>query len=319
MRNRWKDAVLGVAVGDALGCPVQFLSREEISRKGMVTKMTGHGTYDMPAGSWTDDTSMTLAALDAMNQSGFDKAAIMEAFCRWYDDGEYTPFGFPYDMGGTCSRAIEAYERKKDPETCGQNEVFSNGNGSLMRIIPAVLLAYSEHGKKDEAIRMVEACSALTHAHLRSRMACGIYAFIVMNVLERGGRSLSECLTAGLSEAAEYYAKRPDAAGEMSHYQRIFQEDFKETEKSLIKSSGYVVDSLEAAVWCLFRTRTLEECLIEAVNLGEDTDTVAAIAGGIAGLYYGADAIPASWMEALKNTECILRICEEADRQRPIS
>ena len=134
----WPDGMMGLIVGDALGCPVQFMSREEIAGrgKGLVTGMESGGVYQMPEGTWTDDSSMALATLDSIRELGIvDLEDIMTRFIDWYEDGEYTPFGEAFDIGNTCSSAIENYERERNADTCGETTEYSNGNGSLMRII----------------------------------------------------------------------------------------------------------------------------------------------------------------------------------------
>ena len=149
-RNIWLDGVMGVVVGDALGCPVQFMSREEIADRphGPVAGMEGYGTYNMPVGTWTDDSSMALATLSSIIDKGeADPTDIMTRFIAWYEDGEYTPFGEAFDIGNTCSCAIERYEQERDPMTCGGTSVRSNGNGSLMRIMPACLYYYDKQQK----------------------------------------------------------------------------------------------------------------------------------------------------------------------------
>ncbi len=141
-RNYYLDAVMGVVVGDALGCPVQFLSREKIA-ENPVTGMRGYGTYKMPAGTWTDDGSMTLAILDSLQRChGYDLTDIMESFVRWDRKGEYTPFGEAFDQGITCTQGLRNYEHGVDVYSCGRSDPQSNGNGSLMRTAPICLYAY---------------------------------------------------------------------------------------------------------------------------------------------------------------------------------
>lgn len=291
---------MGVVVGDALGLPVQFSWREELE-KNPVTDMIGYRTFDMPAGSWSDDTSLTLAALSSINESGMvDSEDIMNRFVQWYDDGVYTPYGFAYDIGCTCEEAICRYIETKNHKECGCVGEFSNGNGSLMRIMPACLYVYenvkSSKITEEQGVELIHEVSALTHAHLRSKMACGIYYFMVKSILENQG-NLLERLQIGIDSAVTYYRKDIGNLVQMAYYHRLMHlDDFMDTPVDEIESSGYVVDSIEAAVWCLLTTNSLKDCLLKAVNLGRDTDTVAAIAGGLAGLYYGYDGIPSEWL-----------------------
>jgi len=157
---------------------------------------------------------------------------------------------------------------------------------------------------------MVHQVSALTHAHLRSQMACGIYYFLVKAVLNGEG-SLQERLQKGVDDAKAYYEKDVANLTELAHYGRLFDlESFRQVQEDQIRSSGYVVDSLESAVWGLLTTDTYREALLKVVNLGEDTDTIAAIAGGLGALYYGYEGIPAEWIEVVQKREWIEEVCE---------
>lgn len=168
--------MIGHAVGDALGVPVEFKTREKIS-KAPVTDMTGFGTYPYPKGTWSDDTSMSLAALDSLAKGEIDWDEIMKNFRKWLDDGEYTPWGKPFDVGRTCLKAIVNYFTNNiEAFQSGGSSALSNGNGSLMRIHPFVLYLYTK-GNLD--LDTIHNASALTHAHDRSKMACGIYAFVL--------------------------------------------------------------------------------------------------------------------------------------------
>lgn len=311
-RNIWLDGMMGVVAGDALGCPVQFMSREEIANRpqGPVVEMEGHGTYNMPVGTWTDDSSMALAALDSIRELGeVDLEDIMTRFVDWYEDGEYTPFGQSFDMGNTCSLAIEKFEREHDPLTCGGMSERSNGNGSLMRIMPACLYAYDRDLSDVDAVKAVNGIGGLTHNHLRAKIACGLYYFCVKAVLNGDG-SLMERLQNGLNEGFSFYERDIVNRVELSYYGRLRDlKEFADVSADGIRSTGYVVDSIEAATWCLITTNTYRDCLLKAVNLGDDTDTIGAIAGGLAALYYGYDGIPADWLAIIQRKEWIEEIC----------
>ncbi len=174
-----------------------------------------------------------------------------------------------------------------------------------MRIHPFILYAVIKRLSTDRMMDITYRASALTHAHERSKVACGIYAFILTSLIKKAHKS---SILEGLEKAARYYKDN----AEIDHYSRIFDPDFAATDRSEIKSGGYVVDTLEAAIWCILTTDSYRECVLKAVNLGSDTDTVAAIAGGIAGVLYGYDAIPAEWISTLKRSEYIADLCESA-------
>ncbi len=321
MQNIWSDGMMGLVIGDALGCPVQFMSREEIRNRGPVIGMEGYGTYNMPQGTWTDDSSMALATLDSIHRKhGVDPDDIMKRFVGWYRNGDYTPFGEAFDMGITCTNAILNYENGKDVCSCGEASEYSNGNGSLMRILPACLYAYTQDFSVMQAIQMIHAVSGITHAHLRSKIGCGLYYFMIRGVLSGKG-NLEERLQKGVDLGFSFYEnefvlseKEPSVREELSKYDRLRDlKEFSILSENKIKSSGYVVDSLEAAVWCLLNTDSFRDCLLLAVNLGDDTDTIGAIAGGLAGLFYGYEAFPGEWIAVIQSPDQILALCDSVN------
>lgn len=299
-----KAVVIGHAVGDALGVPVEFASREELD-KAPVTDMEGYGTYLVPAGAWSDDTSMSLCTLDVLCKYGLDYDRIMINFGKWYYNDEFTPTGEMFDVGNTCSAAIENYFKQKNTYVmCGLKGERDNGNGSLMRIHPVVLYLANKDMPIEEKIEIVHTMSALTHAHDRSKIGCGIYAFILWELLQNPS---FEAMKVGLEKAADFYQGQP----ELVHYKRLFERMFIITPRNKIKSGGYIVDTLEAAVWCLLTTNRYKDAVLKAVNLGDDTDTVAAVTGGLAGALYGYDAIPKKWCDNLIKREYIENLCEQ--------
>ena len=307
-----KSVMLGHAVGDALGVPVEFCDRDELV-ENPVTDMTGYGTYPVPAGVWSDDTSMSLCALDALCHKDWKWNDIMNNFVDWLEKGKYTPTGETFDVGRTCLKAIVSYCRgDADAVNCGKNSEHSNGNGSLMRINPFVLYAaftMMNGGDKDyfKWLAFIKRASSLTHAHDRSVMGCYIYGHCLTFLLE-------EQCKESLKKGIDFAKKSLDYLPEFHHYDRIFDGDFANLPASEIKSSGYVVDTLEAALWCVLTTDNYRDCVLKAVNLGEDTDTVAAVTGGLAGALYGYDAIPKEWLNALIRREYIEGMCEAAAR-----
>lgn len=317
MKQMWLTGIMGLVVGDALGLPVQFSTREEMKAKP-VTDMEGYGAFLVPEGSWSDDSSLAMATLcSLLEKEGVDYEDMMGRFADWQFKGDYTPFGYAYDQGRTCLEAIYSYAKGADVEHCGQTGERSNGNGSLMRILPVCLYAYGQEKTGtitvSEALEIVHKVSALTHAHLRSKMACGIYYFLVKAVLDGRG-SLQERLQKGMDEARVYYEKDITNLVELAYYGKLFNmESLRLTTEEQINSSGYVVDSLEAAVWGLLTTDTYKDALLKVVNLGEDTDTIAAIAGGLGALYYGYEGIPAEWIEVVQRREWIEEVCKGMD------
>ena len=264
-----KDAVYGFAVADALGVPYEFKERGTFNCVDMI----GHGTWNQPIGTWSDDTSMLLVTCDSIREcKKINPEDMRRRFERWAFTGEYTANGDVFDIGGTTYQAL----RQKR----GMNDLRANGNGSLMRILP---LAFIE--STDEEIFDV---SVITHAHDISKEACLIYVAIAKQLIR--GEDIKSIL-----DGFKLY--------DDTVFERI--SSIADLPESEIKSTGYVVDSLEAALWCLCNTASFKECVLKAVNLGGDTDTIAAVAGGLAGIIYGYDSIPEDWIEKLKNKSLI--------------
>lgn len=304
MINQIRAAMFGHAIGDALGVPVEFMNREKL-RADPVTDYRGYGAHHVPAGTWSDDTSMALASMDSLAH-GVDYEDMMRRFCNWKTEAAYTATDEVFDMGIATNRALSRFLRGTPALLCGGSDENDNGNGSLMRIIPAIL--YCKYRLADapveEQIQLVHDVSRLTHAHPRSMIGCGIYYFIMMELLERQSKLAVE---AGLHKARAFYQEQP----EFSHYRRLMEPSFADLPESQIHSSGYVVATLEAAVWCLLNTNSYKECVQKAANLGSDTDTVAAVAGGLAGVLYGLEGIPEPWYQGLIRHEMIEQLCSD--------
>jgi ADP-ribosylglycohydrolase len=313
-KNIWLSGMMGLVVGDACGVPVEFMKREEL-RQDPVTDMREYGTHGQPRGTWSDDSSMALANLKSLHK-GYNLEDIMEQFSRWDKDEVYTPFGEVFDMGYTCNQAIRRYQQGADVKSCGLCGEHDNGNGSLMRILPMCLYAYelekSGDISEEEALQMIHDVSALTHAHMRSKMACGLYYFLVKSILEKEERNtLLDCLQRGFDRGFSYYRKNPMNLTEVVRFERLFNmEQFKVEEESTITRSGYVLAAFEAAIWSLLQADNYKDSILAAVNLGDDTDTTAAIAGGLAGLYYGYDGILQEWRECIIQKEWIEELCD---------
>jgi ADP-ribosylglycohydrolase len=299
-----RSVMIGHAVGDALGVPVEFCTREELRRRP-VTDMMGYGSYPVPAGAWSDDTSMSLGALDVLADGDVRYDKMMENFVKWCDCSAYTPTGEMFDIGFTCRRAIQNFTWGASPLACGMAGKYDNGNGSLMRIHPFVLMVYFCRRLQCVWETVIENASSLTHAHERSILACRIYALTLIRLMEDPSKV---SVRAALREAKERFVQ----SEEYGTYERLLAEDFAALPENEIKSSGYVVDTLEAALWCLLTTDGYEECVLRAVNLGGDTDTVAAVAGGLAGALYGYEAIPEKWRKTLIKREYIEKMCDRA-------
>jgi ADP-ribosylglycohydrolase len=297
--------ILGLAVADAMGVPVEFKSSESL-RNNPVTDMIGYGTYNQPPGTWSDDTSLTLCLLHSLSKEKIDYTDIIKRFLSWMTEGKYTPHGEVFDIGIATRKALQRFRNGTEPLQCGGTSEQDNGNGSLMRILP---LAFYLHAIDEESFDVIHNISSLTHAHKRSHLACGIYLTIAKNLLD--GSDLKNAIDFGTEKAKEYYENKKEYADDLKHYKRLFEPKFASLPEKEIKSSGYVVDTLESALWCLLNTDNYRDCVLKAVNLGEDTDTVAAVAGGLAGIFYGLEGIPKKWLSQLAQRDYIEKLCND--------
>lgn len=332
-----KSGIFGLVVADALGVPYEFKPRSFCDENPM-TDMVGYGTYNLPPGSWSDDSSLALATLDGLTYSLesnkgkiseessdlnildiIDYRDIIQKFSDWFFNDEYTPHGNVFDYGGTTAFGIRNFKAGCEPILCGGNDASDNGNGSLMRILPIAyfiyFLSFKYSFSEDDKMKAIHNLSSLTHRHERSQMACGIYVLIAIELLknrfEDKNLSLDELVNKGIEISKEYYSNNEDFKEELHHFKGFFKEDIKSIPKEIIKGRGYVIPSLEASLWCLLNNDSYKETALSAVNLGQDTDTTAAIAGGLAGIYYGYEDIPTNWLDQIARFDYINGLIED--------
>lgn len=333
-----KNGIMGQIVGDALGLPVQFRSREERDIDPL-TDMIGDGAFELPAGSWSDDSSLILATMDglikslngdnnldfSLNLNGnndldptslneiIDWEIIMRNFSNWLNHGDYTPYGFSFDIGGATRDGIYNYDDGWEPLECGGIGERDNGNGSLMRILPIAFFIYYLSKKysfiEEDKMTAVHNLSSLTHRHKRSQMCCGIYVNIALEFIDNyennKGLDLEELISIGIKKSKEYYYNNDSFKEELHHFDRVFSLNIQNLPRDEIKSGGYCISSLEASIWCLLNNENYKDTLLTAVNLGYDTDTTACVVGGLAGIFYGYEDIPADWITQLAKLDYI--------------
>ncbi|WP_225047261.1 ADP-ribosylglycohydrolase family protein [Lacticaseibacillus kribbianus] len=277
-------------IADALGVPVEFKARDTYH----VDRMLGHGTYNQPVGTWSDDSSLTLALAENLVADG-DDTALMQRFAA-YTKGDYTPFGRLFDIGIGTRKAIENFTDRHVPATqAGDRAPQANGNGALMRIAPlAFALADEPWPVRRDRIKTT---TTLTHGHARSILASWLYVETLREELA------GQPLDAALATAWQRVALEPATTGEHRHFARLLQANFAQTPRAEIRSSGYVIDTLEAAVWCAANGCSIEGVILTAANLGEDTDTVAQIAACLYQAGHLDGDVPAAWRKALVRTE----------------
>ncbi|MYN65266.1 MAG: hypothetical protein F4X11_09600 [Acidobacteria bacterium] len=278
IRDRALGAFLGLAVGDAVGTTLEFRRRDAQPR---VEDMEGCGPFELPPGSWTDDTAMALALAESLATSeALDPRDLMDRFVRWWRDGDYSCRGYCFDIGNTTRAALDRYLQTGDP-LAGSTDPGSAGNGSLMRLSPVALRFWRD---RPRLVATAAEQSRTTHGATEAVDAC---------------RAFAELLADGIAGTprAEVLARRPFEGAEA--VARVLAGSWRGRPRNEIRSSGYVVHTLEAALWSVARAGNFRNAVLLAANLADDADTVAAVTGQLAGALYGLRGIPDAWLERL--------------------
>lgn len=302
MHNHLQTILIGTAVGDALGVPVEFQPRGYL-KANLVTDMREYGTHEQPKGTWSDDTSLMLCLAESMVE-GLDSNNLAQKFIAWKNDNLWTPHGWVFDIGIGTRIAIERLENGMKPELAGGLDERDNGNGSLMRILPLVL--HTIDLDIEERYDWTKKISSITHAHVRSVMACFYYLEFAKKIID--GKEKFQAYNELQSELTQYFEQRKINPIEINKFHRLLVEDISKVDEDNIKSSGYVIDTLEAAIWCILITNNYKDAVLKAVNLGHDTDTTGAVTGGLAALIYGLDNIPKEWINTLARKDDIINL-----------
>lgn len=293
LETKLRAALLGLAVGDALGVPVEFQSRAA-RRQDPVVHMRAYGTHHQPAGTWSDDASLTFCLAEAI-ADGYTVGKLAENCCRWYYKNFWTPHGFVFDIGITTREALQKLKANPDLILAGGTDEYSNGNGALMRILP--LAFYQEQAQPAARFQLIREASAVTHGHIRSAVACWLYLEMARHL--RAGLAPAEAYARLCAEAPAQLRELRVPESEIAQFDYLLTGQLADLPVQVIRSGGYVLHTLEASLWCLLRHETYAETVLAAVNLGDDTDTTGAVTGGLAGLCYGEAAIPPEWLQVL--------------------
>lgn len=277
--DRFRGCLLGLAIGDAIGTAVEFEPRGSFPP---VTDMVGGGVFGLQPGQWTDDTSMALClATSLVDKMGFDPKDQIDRYWSWYQDGYLSSTGKCFDIGNTVSYELESYHRTGEPFS-GSTSPNAAGNGSLMRLAPIPIFYFPDLQK---ILHFAAESSRTTHGTVECLEACLLFSEILFNALS------------GLDkEAMLFKTTFKPSAPKISD---IAFGNFRNKSVNQIKGSGYVVESLEAALWCFYHTTSFEEAILQAANLGDDADTTAAVCGQIAGAFCGETGIPEKWLSKL--------------------
>ncbi len=296
---RYRGCMLGLAAGDALGTTLEF--RPPGSFRSL-EDMVGGGPFGLQAGQWTDDTSMALCLAESLvERRGFDPADQLERYVRWYREGHMSSTGECFDIGGATREALRRFEQTGDPRS-GSTDPRKAGNGSIMRLAP-VPLFYAREPR--EAVERSGESSLTTHGAENCVDACRYLGALIAGAVN--GAEKEVLLSEGYDPSGgDYWEERPlsEEVGEVAGG------SFKRRRPPEIEGSGYVVRSLEAALWAFYNSDSFEEGALMAVNLGDDADTTGAVYGQLAGAFYGERAIPAPWREKLAHRSLIEHLAE---------
>jgi len=305
MKLKYLDGFMGFVIGDAMGVPTKSQSREKLL-KSPVTKMLSSPSLSDHEGTWSDATSMMIATLDSINaKNGIDYYDIALKFAAFKNHASYTPYNETTSICITCAKAIDKFEENHDdPLTCGMTDSHSNDNGSLMRILPIAYYSLQKKLKDYEIRDLVKAISSITHAHEISQLGCYIYVRFAMFLLTGKDKYAAYNMT----KSVDYSMYSLEA---QESYHRLIKEDIRKLKINEIKSSSSIVDSLEACIWVFLQSQNYKEAIIGAINLGDDTNTIGALTGALAGIIYGYDFIPEEWKDKIARREYLLDIIEE--------
>lgn len=303
--ERYRGSLLGLAAGDALGAPLEGLPPRSFSS---VRDMTGGGSHGLEPGYWTDDTSMALCLAESLiERRGFDPKDQLSRYVSWYREGHLSSIGYCFGMGGTTREALERFEETGEPY-CGPPDPRKAGNGSIMRLAPVPLFYASDPW---EAVERSAESSRTTHGAPNCVDACRYFGALISGAVN--GAEKEELLSERYSPTPGLWDERPLAP----ELDEVARGSFKEKEPPEIRGSGYVVRSLEAALWAFYRSDSFEEGCLLAANLGDDADTTAAVYGQLAGAFHGEGAIPEGWRSKLTERALIEAYAEKLYDLRP--
>jgi len=289
--NQSRGCLLGLAVGDAVGTTVEFVPRGSFHR---ITDMVGGGPFHLKAGQWTDDTSMALClATSLIEKKGFDPVDQMDRYWNWYKNGYMSSTGICFDVGNTVRFALDRYNRTKNPFS-GSDSPYMAGNGSLMRLAPIPMFYFPD---PEKIIHFAGESSRTTHGALECIEACQLFAEMIYRAM--------------LGQGKDQILFDTQVKISSPKIKAISDGDYSSKPINQVRGTGYVVESLEASLWCFYRTDSFEEAILQAANLGDDADTTAAVCGQIAGAFYGESGIPDTWLNQLHMQNEITELADQ--------
>lgn len=303
--NKLKNGILGFIIGDALGVPLEFKKRE-IFKNNKVTDMISSDRIGVK-GVWSDDSSMVIATMKAIidNKGKINYESIMNNFILWVSNKNFIAIDKAFGIGRATFFALGNYYNKRYEKItdCGMKGFNYNGNGSLMRILPIAYYCYYKKLNENEIYNLVKDVSSFTHSHEISILGCFIYVLLVIELL-----SGKEKVNA-YSNIRKYNYRKYFSLENIKYYDRLLNNDISKLDVDSISSMGFVVDTLEAVIWCFMNNNSYDKCVIEAINLGNDSDTIGALVGGLSGIYY--NDINNKWLNDIKRKNYLLDLCND--------
>lgn len=300
-KEKITSSLLGFIVGDALGVPYEFMDSKEIKQMGKIRMLDNIGAHHQPIGTWSDDSSMMLCTIESL-LNGYNIDNMGNLFCKWWKDGYWTPHGKVFDIGHTTRQALKKVNHYGYAKDMGQADEYSNGNGSLMRILPLAFYLAAEDNL-DSRKKIIEEVSGITHNHIYSKIGCMFYSEMVIQLLQGNKKKKAYQKTVEIMKGIYNEI-------ELFPFSRIMDGKIYNLPKKKLSGSGYVVHSLESILWSFLNNRSYVATVTDIILLGEDTDTNAALAGSLAALYY-ENSIPQEWIEVLVKKEEIFELLQK--------
>ena len=299
-KNTCIDILLGVAIGDALGVPVEFKNRNYL-KENPITDMIGFGTHNQPAGTWSDDSSLTFCLAEALIE-GYTIEKSANNLLKWYTENYWTANGDVFDIGNTTLKVIIKLKNGVSAYESGLTTEQSNGNGSLMRMSP--LIIYLKNQPIETRFKIIKEESSITHAHMVSVIAC--FYFVEFGIGLLNGKEKFEVYKELQKTIPDFLRTQSISEKEIKYFERLLISNINIDDEEIIFSTGYVIHTLTASIWCILTTNSFKEAVLKAVNLGEDTDTTASVVGALAAIIYGQSQIPEKWINTIKRKDDII-------------
>ena len=299
------NGIMGFIIGDALGVPLEFKKRD-LFKNNKVTDMISSDRVGAK-GIWSDDSSMVIATMKSIidNKGKINYESIMDNFILWVSNKDFIATDKAFGIGRATFLALGNYYNKRYEKItdCGMKGFNYNGNGSLMRILPIAYYCYYKKLNDDEIYNLVKDISSFTHSHEISILGCFIYVLLVIALLS------GEEKENAYSNIKKYNYRKYFSLENIKYYDRLLNNDISKLNVDSISSMGFIVDTLEAVIWCFINNNSYDKCVIEAINLGNDSDTIGALVGGLSGIYYGN--LPSKWLDSIVKKDYLLKLSND--------